>query len=188
MNAHRNFAPLTPEEIASTPAIAAPIQIFAPIMPIPREVGECGIRFKGRKADEKLWFRDAAGAVLSGELQWRTPGRDKQVRPCIYTSIGWRAEAPPAPRALFNLDMLAKHPEAPVYLLEGPRKAMKAAPCFGGALDDCSDTALNRSLQDISDADAEAFSEIEARRVHALCERALFVSELATGANLPAAM
>jgi hypothetical protein len=62
---------------------------------------------------------------------------------------------------------------------------------LGGALDDYSDTALNRTLQDISDADAEAPSEIEAarlqyfaRRIHALGERALFVSELATGANL----
>ncbi len=129
-NAPDPFAPLTPAEIASRPVIAAPDAKASPIMPIPRDAGECDIRFEGRKPDEKFWFKDAAGGVLFGELQWRTQGRDKQVRPCVYTSNGWRAEAPPAPRALFNLDKLAKCPDAPVYLFEGSRKATRAALCF----------------------------------------------------------
>jgi len=134
MNAHQRFAPLTPSEIASRSVIASSDARALPIMPIPRDAGECGIQIEGRKPDEKYWFRDAAGAVLFGELQWRTPGRDKQVRPCVFTTSGWGAEAPPAPRVLFNLDKLAKRLDAPVYLLEGPRKATKAAPCFPDAV------------------------------------------------------
>ncbi len=99
-----------------------------------RNAGECSIRFQNRKPDEKFWFRDSAGGVLFAELRWNLPDDDKRVRPCIYTSDGWREEAPPAPRALFNLDKLAKLPDAPVYLFEGPRKAAKAAPCFPNAV------------------------------------------------------
>lgn len=134
MNTHEKFAPLTPEEIALRPVNSASEAKASPIMPIPREAGECGIRFEGRKADENFWFRDAAGAVLFGELQWRTPGREKRVRPCVYTAMGWREEAPPAPRALFNLDKLAARPDAAIFLFEGPRKAAKAAPCFPDAV------------------------------------------------------
>jgi hypothetical protein len=106
----------------------------APIIPIPRDAGRCDIRFEGREADERYWFRDATGAVLFGELQWRTPGREKQVRPCVYTAKGWREAAPPAPRALFNLDKQAARPDAAVFLFEGPRKAAKAAACFPDAV------------------------------------------------------
>jgi hypothetical protein len=134
MNAHEKFAPLTPAENASRPVTALSDAKASPIMPIPRAAGECDIRFEGRKPDEKFWFKDAAGRVLFGELRWNLPDGDKRIRPCIYTSNGWRAEAPPAPRALFNLDKLAKRPDAPVYLFEGPRKAAKAAPCFPGAV------------------------------------------------------
>jgi hypothetical protein len=124
------FSPLTPEEIALGPTVASSSPKAAPIMPIPRDAGECSILFQGRKPDEKFWFRDLAGGVLFAELRWNLPDDDKRVRPCIYTSDGWREEAPPPPRALFNLDKLAKLPDAPVYLFEGPRKAVKAAPCF----------------------------------------------------------
>src|SRR5271169_1647119 len=76
------------------------------------------IAVDGRKPDEKYWFRDAAGAVLFGELQWRRLGCDKHVRPCVYTRDGWRAEAPASPRAMFNLDKLAAAQDALVILFE----------------------------------------------------------------------
>lgn len=130
------FAPLTVAEIEAATVCAGPDRaaIAEPTMPIPRNAGRCGIRFEGREADERYWFRDATGAVLFGELQWRTPGREKQVRPCVYTAKGWREAAPPAPRALFNLDKLAARPDAAIFLFEGPRKAAKAAPCFPDAV------------------------------------------------------
>ena len=134
MSGLQQFAPLTPTEIAASPIFRGPGTRAAPIMPIPREAGECDLRFDGRKPDEKYWFRDTAGAVLFGEMQWRAHGCDKQVRPCVYTRDGWRAEAPPPPRVLFNLDKLAGAPDAPVILFEGPRKAKKAASCFRGAV------------------------------------------------------
>jgi hypothetical protein len=133
MNAYERFSPLKPDDIAWKP-YGAPTLKSTPIMPIPRDAGKCDIRFEGREADEKLWFKDAAGGVLFAELRWNLPDNDKRVRPCIYTSDGWREEAPLAPRALFNLNKLAKLPDAPVSLFEGPRKAVKAAPCFPNAV------------------------------------------------------
>lgn len=128
------FAPLQPQEIESSAFPDASRLEAPPIMPIPRDAGQCDIRFQGRKADEQFWFLDAAGAVLFGELRWNLRGGDKRIRPCIFSSRGWREEAPPSPRALFNLDKLTQRPEAPVYLFEGPRKAAKAAPCFPHAV------------------------------------------------------
>jgi hypothetical protein len=125
------FAPLTDSELSPAQVIVAPdVPNAAPIMPIPKNAGRCSILFEGRQADERYWFKDLHGEVLFGELQWRTKGRDKRVRPCVFTTEGWREQAPPAPRALFNRDKLASRPNAAVFLFEGPRKASIAAPCF----------------------------------------------------------
>jgi len=134
-DAFDKFAPLTDGELSTAQSIAAPEAVEArPITPIPKSAGRCSIRFEGREADERYWFKDDKGEVLFGELQWRAPGREKRVRPCVYTAKGWREEAPPAPRALFNLDKLAAQPDAAVFLFEGPRKAAKAAICFPDAV------------------------------------------------------
>ena len=83
------FAPLTDSELSAAQVIVAPDAANAtPIMPIPKTAGRCSIRFEGREADERYWFKDAQRRGAFRRITMAHPGRDKRVRPCVYTTKG----------------------------------------------------------------------------------------------------
>ena len=129
------FSPLRTDEIAVAPAIAKPARSDSEIVaPVPLDAPPLGVKFKGRKPDEALFFVNEKGERLFAECRWNLEAGAKEVRPACFTDHGWKLVASPAPRPIYNLDKLAASPEGPVWLFEGPRKAAKAEPCFPGAV------------------------------------------------------
>ena len=125
------FAPLTASELSAARALTGQLP------PRPRRScrspeARAGAAFSLRAAKpiSGHWFKTLAGCCSRLSSCWRTPGRDKQVRPCVKSN-GWRMEAPPAPRALFNLGA-AQRPGVPSSCSKGrvrqrrPRRASRS--------------------------------------------------------------
>jgi hypothetical protein len=87
-------------------------------------------------------YRDPAGRPIGAALRWDRPDGSKEIRP--YDAVEGRWGFPKGRRPLYHLDVLAKHPAAPVVMVEGERKADQLAKvlephgyvvttCWGGA-------------------------------------------------------
>ena len=135
-DAFDNYSPLTPDEIAAGPAVAArapddgelasPVRADAPPPPA---------RHFNHGEPTATWiYRDASGAELCRILQFDFPDRRKEFCPLTLwrsdKGLRWRWKAVCAPRPLYGLDRLAANPDAPVIVCEGEKAADAAAIIF----------------------------------------------------------
>jgi hypothetical protein len=94
MNAQEEFSPGPSDDIAPTPVIAAQAPDHGEIVaPVPLDAPRLGVKFKGRKPDEVLWFLNEKGGRLFAECRWNLEGGVKEVRPACFTDQGWKLAA-----------------------------------------------------------------------------------------------
>ena len=58
----------------------------------------------------------------------------KRIRPLWWDGTEWKWTAPPAPRPLYNRELIAARPDAPVLIVEGEKTADAAAKLFPSAI------------------------------------------------------
>ena len=108
------------------------------VMPITKEAPARPSSWPGLGKPSKVWvYRDDHGRPLSLVMRFDRPGEEKVIRPATLNqmadgNLAWQLKAPPAPRAIYNLDRLAKNPDAPVLVVEGEKAAEAAAKLFPG--------------------------------------------------------
>ena len=125
------FAPLPP----AAPAAAEPIQeieadAVQPMQPARDPLPEL-IQHRRLGAPSKVWrYPNASGELLFAVARFDQPNGDKQVLPYTCGPDSWVFKAPQPPRALYNLDLHAARPEAPVLIVEGEKAADAAATMF----------------------------------------------------------
>jgi uncharacterized protein (DUF927 family) len=103
---------------------------WSPILPAPLPLPET-IRHRRLGEPSRVWeYRDAAGALLFLVARFDPPGGRKQILPLTCGPDGWRWRAPPAPRPLYGLDLLAARPDAPVLVVEGEKVSDAAHDLF----------------------------------------------------------
>jgi hypothetical protein len=134
MNQHLNldttFAPLSDGDLKA--AIVDQQQEPStprPVMPVPQDAPRPCFDHRSYGSPNGVWpYKDANGDTLFYICRYEPPGGTKQVLPWTYwddeNGTGWRAKAPPSPRALFNLDQLAQLPGAPILIVEGEKAAV----------------------------------------------------------------
>jgi putative DNA primase/helicase len=117
---------------APTAATQAAKAEWLPIMPVPDDAPAPLLvdRYKGEPSAAWAYF-DASGRVLCHIRRFDTP-TGKVILPLTYCQHqsgkrGWRSQALPAPRPLYNLHHLAQRPTAPVLVCEGEKAAEAAA-------------------------------------------------------------
>src|SRR5271166_3296170 len=135
-DAFDKYLPLTPDENAAGPAVAA----RAPeddelVSPVPADAPPPPTRHFGHGEPTATWtYRDASGAELCRILRFEFPDRRKEFCPRTLwrnaKGLRWRWQALPAPRPLYGLDRLASRPDAPVIVCEGEKAADAAARIF----------------------------------------------------------
>jgi uncharacterized protein (DUF927 family) len=80
-------------------------------------------------------YRNGLGQILFYVLRADPLTAPKVIRPLTLwtTATGqrrWRLESMPAPRPLYNLDLITQRPEAPILIVEGEKAADAARPLF----------------------------------------------------------
>lgn len=136
-----------PVSLASAPAKraepAAPDDTWLPELPVPADAPPPPDRhFKYGVPEHVATVRNAAGEVL--QFIYRMPpaaeGERKQIWPLTFGTLtrkgkapvrGWHWKAPPAPRPLYGLDLLADHPDRLVVVVEGEKKCDAARRLLG---------------------------------------------------------
>jgi hypothetical protein len=99
------------------------------VTPVPPDAGLPRMKIPKRgTADRQFVYRDANGGVLGAVLRWEAKdGVAKEIRPATFweNSKGgaWRLKTWPGQRPLYGLDLLSKHPNAIVLLVEGEMAA-----------------------------------------------------------------
>jgi hypothetical protein len=99
------------------------------VIPVPKDAGLPNIKNAGRSHDHRFAYLDATGALLGCVLRWDArDGAEREFRPVTFWENGkgrgsWRLKTWPGQRPLFGLDLLAKHPDAIVLLVEGEKAA-----------------------------------------------------------------
>jgi hypothetical protein len=133
------FSPLRPDETAAAPAIAKPVRSDREIVaPLPLDTPAFDVKFKGRKPDEILWFRNEKGERLFAECRWNLEDGAKEVRPACYTARGWKLVACPAPRPLYNRDARSSWTSSGLPPLNPRRRAPSRLDKLAARPDDCS--------------------------------------------------
>lgn len=101
---------------------------WTPVMPVPAGAPDCN-RFGHSRFGQPtaVWtYRDQQGYLLMHVARYDPPGDKKQFVPFTFCTDGartdWRMKSP-ATRPLYNLDMLAANPTAPVLFVEGEKAA-----------------------------------------------------------------
>lgn len=118
--------PPAPRAKAPSPPPPAPAPIERPITPIPKEaLASKPTLMGGRQPPSARWpYRDEQGKLLCEVLRYDPPNGERKIYHSLsYWSDGWRWKALPAPRPLYHLDQLARHPTAPVLFAEGEKSA-----------------------------------------------------------------
>lgn len=77
----------------------------------------------------KWAYRTPQGEIISYVYRFDTP-TGKEFRPLSFQNGKWIWKGLPAPRPLYNLHALAKHPDAPVIVTEGEKAADAAVIIF----------------------------------------------------------
>ncbi len=119
------YLPLTPEEIAAGPAIAARAPNGGELVsPVPADAPPPPTRHvKHGEPTATSIYRDASGAELCRISRFGFPDGRKEFWPLTLwrdsKGLRWRWKAIPAPRPLYGLDRLGSRPEAPVIVCEG---------------------------------------------------------------------
>src|ERR1700730_4039695 len=137
------FSPLTESELVrgSDCGGAAPHNGWKAIVPIPDGVRLPDLLVKkccpsGYSIRSAWRYRTPTGGVPGFVVRYDDPGTDrKEFKPFTYCESAagkreWRCRGMPEPRPLFNLDLLAAKPDAPVLVCEGEKSAARAARIF----------------------------------------------------------
>lgn len=102
-------------------------------MPFPKDTPPPQAHPKRGKPDHRYNYRDAEGNVLCQVCRWEAKGDErKYFSPLIWTGTEYRWQAPPVPRQLYGLDLLADRPDADVAVVEGERSADAVADLMSG--------------------------------------------------------
>jgi len=130
------FVPLRDEDIAAAQALGRETVAdeWSTISPIPDNACPFGINLWGNSPDATWTYRDMEGRALGVECRWLVNG-EKEIRFAtlcrhIDGREAWRLKHLPAPRPIFGLDRLAAKPDAPVLVVEGPKKCEPAERTF----------------------------------------------------------
>ena len=110
---------VTPADITESPKLVVP-------MPEPIEVPASLIKSLGQP--EQIWvYRTADGSAYGAVARWNPEGRKKEVRPIVWDGNKFVTSGFGSERPLFNSDMLAARPMAPVLVVEGEKAVDGAA-------------------------------------------------------------
>jgi putative DNA primase/helicase len=110
---------VTPVDITESPKLVVP-------MPEPIEVPASLIKSLGQP--EQMWvYRTADGSAYGAVARWNPEGRKKEVRPIVWDGNKFVTSGFGPERPLFNSDMLAARPMAPVLVVEGEKAVDGAA-------------------------------------------------------------
>jgi putative DNA primase/helicase len=110
------------EDIADTPSIVTP-------MPEPIVVPAKLKTALGGEPDSMWIYRIADGSAFGAVARWDPEGKRKEIRPIIWDGKKYITSGFGPNRPLYNSDMIASAPNAPVLLVEG-EKAADAAPQY----------------------------------------------------------
>ena len=137
------FSPLTESELVRGSGCggAPPHNGWKAIVPIPDGVRLPDLLVKkccpsGYSIRSAWRYRTPTGGVSGFVVRYDEPGTDgKEFKPFTYCESAagkreWRCRGMPEPRPLFNLDLLAAKPDAPVLVSEGEKSAARAARIF----------------------------------------------------------
>jgi len=81
---------------------------------------------------QQAWtYRTVKGDRLFIIARYKTEEGAKTFLPWSYADGGWTARAYPAPRPIYNLHLLARHPNRPVVIVEGEKAADAAQAIMG---------------------------------------------------------
>lgn len=110
---------VTPADITETPKLVVP-------MPEPIEVPASLIKSLGEP--EQMWvYRTDDGSAYGAVARWNPEGKRKEVRPIVWDGKKFITSGFGTERPLFNSDLLAARPMAPVLVVEGEKAADGAA-------------------------------------------------------------
>lgn len=110
---------VTPVDITESPKLVVP-------MPEPIEVPASLIKSLGQP--EQMWvYRTADGSAYGAVARWNPEGSKKEVRPIVWDGKKFVTSGFGPDRPLFNSDMLAARPMAPVLVVEGEKAVDGAA-------------------------------------------------------------
>ncbi len=129
-------------------------ETWTPITPLPDNAPPPpSAHPKHGKPSARWTYHDASGKPICHVCRFDAPD-GKSFVPLTYceSSKGgraWRWQAPPEPRSLYNLHLLARRPDAPVVLSEGE----KAADAAAILLPDCVATTTMNGAQSPAKAD-----------------------------------
>jgi len=102
------------------------------IMPVPAHADHQALR-RRRKLSDVWWYWDANGDRSFAVVRFDDADGKKYFPFCWVRSAtdeGWKARSVPAPRPLFNLNVLGGRPTAPVLVVEGEKCAKAAEKVF----------------------------------------------------------
>lgn len=130
------FARLTTEEKQAA-VIPPPVKDEAGeiIMPVPSDAPPPSFCHPEHGEPAATWiYHDRDGRIISFVCRFERPG-GKEILPRTLwrDALGqrrWRWKGVPAPRPLYNLDRIAKNPDAPIIVVEGEKAADAAARIF----------------------------------------------------------
>lgn len=106
--------------------ITAKAQIVTP-MPEPVVVPDSLRKSLGPEPDAMWIYRMADGAAFGAVARWNPPGARKEIRPIIWDGKKFLTSGFGKGRPLYNGDLLAASPTAPVLIVEGEKAADGAA-------------------------------------------------------------
>lgn len=110
---------VAPADITEAPKLVAP-------MPEPVEVPTSLIKSLGQP--EQMWvYRTDDGSAYGAVARWNPDGKRKEVRPIVWDGKKFVTSGFGTDRPLFNSDLLAARPMAPVLVVEGEKAVDGAA-------------------------------------------------------------
>ena len=98
------------------------------VVPMPEPVEVPASLIKSLGQPEQMWvYRTADGSAYGAVARWNPEGRKKEVRPIVWDGKKFVTSGFGTDRPLFNSDLLAARPMAPVLVVEGEKAADGAA-------------------------------------------------------------
>jgi putative DNA primase/helicase len=108
------------EDITAKPQIVTP-------MPEPVAIPDSLQKSLGPEPDAMWIYRMADGAAFGAVARWNPPGARKEIRPIVWDGKKFLTSGFGKGRPLYNGDLLAASPTAPVLIVEGEKAADGAA-------------------------------------------------------------
>jgi hypothetical protein len=96
-------------------------------MPEPIEVPQKLKTAMGGEPDSMWIYRTADGSAFGAVTRWNPAGKRKEIRPIVWDGKKYITSGFGQGRPLYNSDMIASAPNAPVLIVEGEKAADGAA-------------------------------------------------------------